>query len=286
MTYGIGRSRTRLVVLALLSLVLMGLDTYTDSLKQTRPIVGLIVVPVHLVAMIPGLILARANSLPLDVVRLQQDYQALKENRLLLNSRLQRFEAIEAENDRLRSLLSATGYTPDEVLLAEVVQVNVDPYSRTLLINRGTVEGVYEGQAALDANGLLGQVIRSGVFTSTVALITDSTQAIPVMSVRSGLHVLAYGTGQGNGLTIPFLEPTANLREGDVLVTSGLGQRFPRGYPVARVTRVVSSLEESFLRVTALPLAQLDSISELLLLWPAKPVVPFAIPPKQDPSSG
>ena len=78
MTYGIGRSRTRFVVLALLSLVLMGLDTYTDSLKQTRPIVGLIVVPVHLVAMIPGLILARANSLPLDVVRLQQDYQALK----------------------------------------------------------------------------------------------------------------------------------------------------------------------------------------------------------------
>ena len=169
MTYGIGRSRTRFVVLALLSLVLMGLDTYTDSLKQTRPIVGLIVVPVHLVAMIPGLILARANSLPLDVVRLQQDYQALKENRLLLNSRLQRLEAIEAENDRLRSLLSATGYTPDEVLLAEVVQVNVDPYSRTLLINRGTVEGVYEGQVALDANGLLGQVVRSGVFRSTFA---------------------------------------------------------------------------------------------------------------------
>ena len=164
--------------------------------------------------------------------------------------------------------------------------MNVDPYSRTLMINRGTVEGVYEGQAALDANGLLGQVVRSGVFTSTVALITDSTQAIPVMSVRSGLHVLAYGTGQGNGLTIPFLEPTANLREGDVLVTSGLGQRFPRGYPVARVTRVVSSLEESFLRVTALPLAQLDSISELLLLWPAKPVVPSDIPTKQDASGG
>ncbi|HIL19848.1 MAG TPA: rod shape-determining protein MreC, partial [Gammaproteobacteria bacterium] len=195
MTYGIGRSRTRFVVLALLSLVLMGLDTYTDSLKKMRPIVGLIVVPVHLVAMIPALILTQANALPFDVARLQQDYQALKENRLLLNSRLQRFEAIEAENDRLRSLLSATGYTPDEVLLAEVVQVNVDPYSRTLLINRGTVEGVYEGQAVLDANGLLGQVVRSGVFRSTVALITDSSQAIPVMSVRSGLHVLAYGTG-------------------------------------------------------------------------------------------
>ena len=102
MTYGIGRSRTRFVVLALLSLVLMGLDTYTDSLKQTRPIVGLIVVPVHLVAMIPALILARANSLPLDVARLQQDYQALEENRLLLNSRLQRLEAIEAEIENLK----------------------------------------------------------------------------------------------------------------------------------------------------------------------------------------
>ena len=135
MTYGIGRSRTRFAVLALLSLVLMGLDTYTDSLKHTRPIVGLIVVPVHMVAMVPALILSRAHVLPLDVARLQQNYQALEENRLLLNSRLQRLEAIEAENDRLRSLLSATGYTPDEVLLAEVVQVNVDPYSRTLLIN-------------------------------------------------------------------------------------------------------------------------------------------------------
>ena len=180
MTYGIGRSRTRFAVLALLSLVLMGLDTYTDSLKQPRPIVGFIVVPVHMVAMVPALILSRAHLLTLDVARLQQNYEALEENHLLLNSRLQRLEAIEAENDRLRSLLSATGYTPDEVLLAEVVQVNVDPYSRTLLVNRGTVEGVYEGQAALDANGLLGQVVRSGVFTSTVALITDSTQAIPV----------------------------------------------------------------------------------------------------------
>jgi rod shape-determining protein MreC len=271
MTYGIRRSRTRFAALALIALVLMGLDTYTETIGKVRPIAGLIVLPIHVVAMVPSLVVEKVAGLPLDFEQLQQDYQILERKSLLLQSKLQRLEAVESENDRLRSLLTATDYIPDEILLAEVVRVSVDPYAHTFLVNRGTADGVFEGQPVLDAHGLLGQVVRPGTFHSTVALITDATQAIPVMDVRSGLQALVYGSGDRTKLELPFLEPTADVREGDLLVTSGLGQRFPKGYPVARIVEVIHSNEESFLRVKVMPRARLDSIYEVLLLWPGKP---------------
>jgi rod shape-determining protein MreC len=199
--------------------------------------------------------------------RLELELSRLRTERLLTAARLQRLNALEAENARLRNLLDARTQVRDEVRVAEIMAVDANPYRHSIVIDIGSRDGVYDGQAIVDASGVVGQVIQAGLTTSQALLISDPSHSLPVEVNRNGLRTIANGTGELDRLNLPFLPNNADIREGDLLVTSGLGGAFPAGYPVAEVTSVVRIPQEPFADVTAEPTASLDRVREVMLIW-------------------
>ena len=258
---------TKLFVVSLLSIALMVLDGRSAVLTQVRSFLSVVSMPFHLAASSPVLFYRWVGGDLNDWLALNNRYKDLKEEHLILQSRIQKLDALYFENDRLRDIISSAERIPDEALFGRIVQIALDLYDHTVLVNRGTVDGVYVGQTVLDANGVVGQVIRTGLFQSSVMLVTDSSLAIPVQLVRTGLRTIIYGGGQDNLMTAPFLERTADVLKGDVFVTSGLAGRYPPGYPVASVLKIERDSNVAFLDVIAEPEAGLKSIHEVLLIW-------------------
>ncbi len=259
----------RIIVLIIVSILLMYLDHRQNHLDGIRRAIGAAVYPVRLVVDAPirlwkwlGESTTSRNELELELGRLQAE-------RLLTNARLQRLTALEAENARLRALLEARTRVRDEVRVAEIMAVDANPYEHNLIIDIGSRDGVYDGQAIVDANGVVGQVIETGIMTSQAVLISDSDHALPVEVNRNGLRTIAVGTGEIDRLDLPFLPNNADIRAGDLLVTSGLGGAFPAGYPVAVVDTVTRIPSEPFADVTATPAAALDKVREIMLIWSA-----------------
>jgi rod shape-determining protein MreC len=189
----------------------------------------------------------------------------------MLSARIQQLASLETENMRLRDLLGSSFKIGERVLIAEILSVDMASYRQQVLINKGTSSGVFVGQPVLDANAVMGQVIQTNPFSSTVLLITDSDHALPVEVNRNGLRTIATGTGLGQELELLHIPKNADVRVGDLLVTSGMGGRFPAGYPVARVTQVRHSPDNPFTVVTAEPTARLDRSREVLLVWTLTP---------------
>ena len=179
-----------------------------------------------------------------------------------LELRTMRFEALAHENDELRGLKSALPAVAERWLSAEVVNVEVDKERQRILIDRGTRHGVVKAQAVLGSTGLLGQTLHVGPWSSEVILITDAEHAVPVQIERNGLRTIAVGAGDGESLTLPYLPANADVKAGDLLLTSGLGGVFPQGYPVARVTEVRHDSP-----IHATPLANVDRLREVMLVW-------------------
>jgi len=201
---------------------------------------------------------------------LLEENAELRERQLLIHSRLAKYAELEAENRRLRSLLDSSAKVADRVLIAEVLAVDMDPFSRRILVNKGAQDGVTAGQSLIDSNGIMGQVVTTGPFSSQALLITDPSHALPVQVNRNGLRSIAVGTGSLNLLELLHVPNTADIRVGDLLVTSGLGGRFPSGYPVGRVINVERDSGEAFARVQVKPSARLERNREVLLVWPAR----------------
>jgi len=199
---------------------------------------------------------------------LRHTNQALQKENLLLRSQLQVLQSIEAENRRLSELLAASSKSGHDVLLGELVEVSLEPYTHRVVVNRGSNDGVYVGQPVIDSEGIMGQVTGVSPKISAITLVTDAGHAIPVQVRRNGLRAIVYGVGQANRLSVPYLPPQANIRRGDMLVTSGLGGRFPTGHPVAEVSSVVADANEPFLAVDAEPVARLEYAKNVLLIWP------------------
>jgi len=197
---------------------------------------------------------------------LQEENAALRSQQLLQSARLQKMAALEAENMRLRALLDSSKKVGERVRVGELLEVDIDPFSQQVVINKGSRDGVEAGQAVVDAEGVMGQVVHVAPFTSTVMLITDLSHAVPVAVNRSGLRAIAVGTGSAARLDLPHLLLNADIQEGDLLVTSGLGGRFPPGYPVAIVEKVERNTGHSFAEVTARPTARLEQSREVLLV--------------------
>jgi rod shape-determining protein MreC len=225
-----------------------------------------------------------AVNAPADWIRATQDRlasaaelrsanDALSRQNLLLKARLQQFESLEAENMRLRDLLGSSFNVGDRVLIAEILSVDLTPSRQQVMLNKGTNSGVFVGQPVLDANAVMGQVVRANPFSSVVLLITDSDHALPVEVNRNGLRSIAVGTGIGQGLDLLYIPKNADVREGDLLVTSGMGERFPPGYPVARVATVRQDPDNPFMTVLAEPNARLDRSREVLLVWTLDPTM-------------
>ena len=248
----------RICLLISLSIALMVMDGRSAGMTQMRSFLSVVSLPFHLVASSPVLFYRWVGGDLNDWLALNKRYKDLKEEHLILRSRIQQLDALYYENDRLRDIVSSAERIPDEALFGRIVEIGLDLYDHTVLVNRGTVDGVYVGQTVLDTNGVVGQIIRAGLFQSSVMLVTDSSLAIPVQLVRTGLRTILYGGGQDDLMTAPFLERTA---------TSGLAGRYPAGYPVARVVQIERDSNVAFLDVLAAPEAGLKSIHEVLLIW-------------------
>lgn len=262
---------TRLAWLALLSLALMALDHRMRHLETLRAALSVVVYPIRYAADLPYTVFYWAQESLADREVLLRENRALRESRLLLQARLQKFEALEHENLRLRALLRSSAKAGERVLIAELLSVDLDPYKHQLSIDKGVGDKVYVGQPLLDAHGVMGQIVHAGPFSSTALLITDASHAIPVQFERTGIRAIAYGTGAPNRLVLPDLPNNVDVEAGDRLVTSGLGGRFPYGYPVAAVTEVEPDSSGSFARIYAAPAAQLNRTREVLLVWREEP---------------
>lgn len=191
----------------------------------------------------------------------------LQAENLVLQAKLQRFAALTIENVRLRELLNSTKLLDENVLVAEIIAVSPDPLSHYVMLNKGVADDVYVGQAVIDANGLFGQVMEVSATTCRVLLISDVRHAIPVQVSRNGVRLIAEGMGTYDSLSLPHVALTTDIVEGDVLITSGLGDVFPLGYPVAKVTEVRHDSGQPFAIVKAQPYAHLDRTRHVLLLF-------------------
>ena len=259
----------RVLALMALSLLLMMLDHRQHHLDTVRRVIGATVYPILIIVDAPFRLwewlaesTADRNELQLEVGRLQAE-------RLLTRARLQQLTALRAENDRLRDLLEARTQIRDEIRVAEIMAVDANPYRHNIVIDIGSSDGVYDGQAIIDADGIIGQVLKTGLATSQAILISDPSHALPVEVNRNGLRTIANGTGEFDRLDLPFLPNNADIRVGDLLVTSGLGGAFPAGYPVAVVSSVNRIPQAPFADVTAVPSSALDQVREIMLIWSA-----------------
>lgn len=256
------------MILLMVSVSVFIADARTDSLSSLRAALGFVATPFQELVTTPRRLAQWLSSRAISNPVLRDELDELRRSNLMLRVRQQKVDALEAENQRLRRLLSVTRKELDRVMLAELVDASLEPYPQTVLIDKGTLNEVYEGQPVLDAEGVIGQVVRASRVRSRVALITDAGQTIPAMVKRNGLRVLVAGMGVSGGLDVPYLDRNADIRKNDLLITSGMGGRFPHGYPVAVVGEVAVDVNEPFLQVTAAPVARPDHSREVLLVWP------------------
>jgi rod shape-determining protein MreC len=254
---------------------------YSDRvhwLREVRAQLLELSTPFYTITDLPGRLKDWGSEVSLSRSSLIEDNNRLRAEALVLQSKIQKLAALATENVRLRELLNSSALLQDNVVVAEIIGVSPDPLRHLVLVNRGSEDKVFVGQPVLDANGLFGQVVEVSSSTCRVLLITDSTHAIPVQVNRNGVRAIAEGTGIIHELELRHLTETTDIVEGDMLVSSGLGGRFPVGYPVATVTRVVRDPGQKFLRVVARPMAQLDRSRHVLLLFSA----PAAPPPSAE----
>ncbi|GHE99221.1 rod shape-determining protein MreC [Thalassotalea profundi] len=269
----------RLIMVLILSATFIFFDHKMGSFDVVRGYLQSLVSPIQYLASAPknavNWALENLGSRE-DLINQNQQYKA---NELLLNAQIMQLDILKKENDRLRSLLASPARTDSETMLAEILSVDSDPYSHQVVVNRGANDGVFEGQAVIDDQGIVGQVLHVGTITSRVLLITDVTQAIPVRISRNGIRLVANGSGTLDRLTHNFVPHSTDIREGDLLVTSGLGGKYPEGYPVGRVTRVRQDESRPFAQVQSEPVAQIDRLRYLLLLWPKQKASLFSSQP-------
>ncbi len=257
----------RLLIAVLLALSLMVIDAQEPYLGWLRSTLAVVVYPVQWLAAQPSRLAHDLESQFATEADLRERNSLLESENLELRGQMQRFLALQAENSRLRDLLGSSFKVSDRVLVAELLQVELDPYRQQVLVDKGTFSGVYVGQPVLDANAVMGQVVVANPLTATVLLITDADHALPVQINRNGLRTIAIGTGRVNQLQLPHLPKNADVRVGDLLVTSGMGRVFPAGYPVAQIVEVADDPNSSFATVRAVPTARLDRSHEVLLVW-------------------
>lgn len=268
----------RLLLLAALSILLQYVDHRDNYLDTLRKAIGATVYPLRVIVDAPVSAWRWFDETTTSRNDLQAENSRLKAERLLTQSRLQRYSALEAENARLRAMLEAREQVRAQVRVAEIMSVSANPFRHVLVVDKGTSDGVYNGQALVDADGIVGQVIEAGVASAQCLLISDPGHDLPVEVNRSGVRTIARGTGDYNTLNLPFLPNNADIEPGDLLVTSGLGDAFPAGYPVAVVETVTRLPQEPFALVTARPSAALNQVREVMLIWSDDEQMPTETP--------
>jgi len=277
------------ITLAIASIALMVTDQRYDQLERVRGWLTAAAYPVQVAVDTPFRAWNWLTGSFADRDRLRQQNLEVTARLRLANLQLQRFAAIEEENRRLRDMRENSAGVAERVLVASILNVDLDPFRHRVLLDKGATDGVFKGQAVLDADGIFGQVAQVHAKTAEVILISDAEHAIPVQSNRSGLRTIAVGTGDSERLSLPFVTVEADLKQGDLLLSTGMGGVFPPGYPIAEVTQVVRNASTTFALVDARPTARLDRDREVLLVWfdppaaveqpPAAELAPTEAPP-------
>jgi len=242
-------------------------DHQSDVLDGTRSGLSYLVTPVFIMADYPSRSIEAVAEFFTSRSSMSREIEVQRRDLLLLKAHTQKMAALGAENERLRDLLGSAGKLEDNVLVAEIIGVDPDPDSLVVILDKGEKDGVMVGQPLLDAEGLMGQVIETGAYSSRVLLITDVSHSVPVQVNRNNIRIIAVGTGKMDELELVHVPDTSDIGEGDLLVSSGLGGRFPVGYPVGRVTQVIHDPGKPFAIVKAKPSALLDQSRHVLLVF-------------------
>lgn len=266
-----GPSPQHRIILALLcSTLFIFFDHKMNTFEVSKGYLQSLVSPLQYIATTPKLLMNWASTNITTHARLIEENQAYKINELRFKEELMQLDNVKQENNRLRLLLSSPLRSNMKKMVAEVISVNSDPYTHQIVINRGTQDGVYEGQPVLDDQGIVGQIISVGTITSRVILITDVKHAVPVRVRRNGVRLIASGMGDIDQLEHNFVSHSIDIRMGDILVTSGLGGKYPEGYPVSQINYVSKNESQAFITLRSKPVANIDRIRYLLLLWSNK----------------
>ncbi|GAB5994246.1 rod shape-determining protein MreC [Aeromonas enteropelogenes] len=254
----------------IISIAAIVADSRFGVFTHVRVYLSSLVSPLQYMANAPGTLLDTMSTQVQTRADLIEQTKQQEQQLFTLRSRLLKMDHLEHENQRLRELLGSPVHKDSRKMVAELLSVDSDPFSHQVLINKGALDGVYNGQAVINDQGVIGQVLHVGSTTSRVLLITDSSHGIPVRVLRNDLRAIASGSGELDKLELRNLPRNTDVQVGDLLVTSGLGGRFPEGYPVATVTRSDYVEGKPFAQVEAKPLVELDRLRYLLLLWTDK----------------
>ncbi|AJQ52968.1 rod shape-determining protein MreC [Aeromonas hydrophila] len=269
--FGRGPSlQLRLFLAVIISIAAIVADSRFGVFSHVRVYLSSLVSPLQYMANAPGIMLDTMSTQVQTRAGLIEQTKQQEQQLFTLRSRLLKMDHLEHENQRLRELLGSPVHKESRKMVAELLSVDSDPFSHQVLINKGALDGVYNGQPVINDQGVIGQVLHVGSTTSRVLLITDSSHGIPVRVLRNDLRAIASGSGELDKLELRNLPRNTDVQVGDLLVTSGLGGRFPEGYPVATVTRSDYVEGKPFAQVEAKPLVALDRLRYLLLLWTDK----------------
>ncbi|MBD3654541.1 MAG: rod shape-determining protein MreC [Kangiella sp.] len=260
----------QLIITLLLACVLMVLDYRYGYLNNARKVAATFLSPLYFLANLPNELAAWADNNIVSRNDLIDENRQLKDEVLILKAQNQRLIGLESENARLRSLLGSSRSFRGKRLIAEVLNIDSQRFSNELLLNKGSSDGVFLGQPVVDSEGVMGQVVEVSLTTSRMILLNDQKHAIPVRNDRNGLRAIAQGDGQM--LHLRHLPNTTDIREGDLLLSSGLGEKFPDGYPVAKVISVIKQTAQPYAQIIAEPTANINTANHVLLLWPYEPM--------------
>lgn len=245
----------------------MFIDHHQKSLQGFRATLGTLITPILYLAEIPQEFFTWSGESLVTRSKLRVENLKLRDEAVVLKAQLQKYVTLQAENSRLRNLLGTKNQSLERRLLAEIIEIDSDPSSLDFIINKGAIDDVYVGQTVIDAEGVVGQVVTVFATTARVLMITDATHGIPTRVARNNIRAIVAGSGEIDQLFLRNVTDTTDIVVGDILLSSGLGQVFPKGYPVAQVDKVIHDPGKAYAIISARPIAELDRIASVLLVW-------------------
>lgn len=270
----------RLAFFVVLSIAVMAADARFNQLAWLRQTLAVLAHPLQLLANSPAVLAQRSGEFFVTQTQLAGENARLRQQHLENAAQLLRYQSLQAENAYLRKLFNAQQTLNESAILAEVLYAGRDPFTRRIVVDKGSNHGVKAGQAAIDEVGLVGQVTRIYPLSSEITLLSDKGQAVPVEVVRNGLRAIAFGHGEGNTLDLVYMPVNVEIENGDTLVTSGIDGTYPRGLPVAVVSKIERNAAYPFARITCTPSAGIDRHKQLLIIAGSRTEATDAVPPE------
>jgi rod shape-determining protein MreC len=276
----------RFVFFALLSLLLLFVDTRYQHLEKLRSGIAVALYPLQQLARWPRVVAQEVGVYFASKKALEKQNTALSLLLLDQGHVVQEMQTFQQENDRLRELLELKAQTSRSAHAVEMLYDTRDPFVQKITIDKGQMQDIKEGSAVLDPYGVIGQVTHVSLLTSEVTLLVEKNHTTPVQVERTGMRSVLYGMGAGVPMELRFVSPAADVRVGDRLVTSGLGSVYPPGLSVATVTAIDNNTEQSFVHITAVPAAGVSSSRYLLVVDALAPMPTLSLPLTEPPGKG